>query len=343
MDFANSTDFHAKLLCASLPGQRQLGCVIARPAFRIEGRRLAPVPEPIWPIDAGPLTTSAGEFPGDKPLLTGGIDVFVLGSAYAPGGEPVEELQVRLRVGSELERSLRVVGNRIWERARRGLRASQPEPFVSLPLSYANAYGGRTAVDGGELPCATNPEGKGYYLSEEAALGGPLPNLEDPASPITSWQDQPEPAGVAPYPAGGSLRALNALEFDPENVDDPKVERIKPLLFNLAHPKLILAPGRAPKPGDEIEVTCVRPEGDLRFEMPDLSLHVHVQLEDRSHLFPLHLDQIGIFAEEGRVMLSYRVVFRYRLAPLERRRATLHAGPVPESLPPGYVAVWEED
>ena len=100
-------------------------------------------------------------------------------------------------------------------------------------------------------------------------------------------------------------------------------------------------PAQTPRPGETIEVTNVRPSGALRFVMPDMAMHAHVQLEDRQFVFPLHLDQIGILAEENRVFLSFRVAFTYRIVPLERRRVTLWRGPAPAEIPERYRATWE--
>ena len=86
MDFANTTAFSADLLSAAPAGPYQLGCVIARPTFRIEGRELIPTPDEPWPIDSAPYTTPLGACPGDKPLLSGGVDVMVAGHARAPAG-----------------------------------------------------------------------------------------------------------------------------------------------------------------------------------------------------------------------------------------------------------------
>lgn len=342
MDLANTTPFNADILRTAFGEDHLLAALIARPTFRIEGRELVPTPDEPWPVDAGPMETPAGSFPGDMPFLSGGVDVFLVGNAYQPGGAEGPTLRVDVRVGEDFERQLLVIGDRTWQRNGAGLVASEPQPFVSMSLGYENAYGGKATIPEGEMTCMANPLGKGFYVSAEQAEGGALPNLEDPESPIASWEDKPEPVGTAPYPEDGSLRPLIAVEFDPENLDVPKLDRVKPLFFNRAHPKMIIEPARAPKPGAEITATHVRPDGDLRFVLPELELHAHVQLEDRSYVFPLHLDQIGILAEDERVFLSYRVVFRYRVAPLERRRTTLRAGALPSAVPDDYVQVWED-
>jgi len=341
VDLRNRTDANARLLGSGADADHQLGCLIARPTFRIEGRELVPTPDAPWPIEPTAHETEYGAFPGDVPFLTGGIDVFVVGNAYAPNGS-ASQLDVSVQVGADFGRTIRVVGDRTWERSADGLRPSEPEPFRSMPLGWEQAFGGKVVLDTGELPFGANPAGKGFYIEEERAVGQPLPNLEDPADPVERWDDRPEPVGTAPYPPDGFLRVLNAIDFDPENLEDPRLDRIKPLFFNAAHPKMILEPGREPKPGDDIEVSGVRPDGALRFAMPDVPFHAHVQLEERSYLFPLHLDQIGILADTLRVFLSYRVVFRYRVAPLERRRVTLHAGRAPVAVPDDYVEEWED-
>jgi len=343
MELQNRTPLAADLLSTVFGEDRMLAAVIARGTWRIEGKHLVPTPDAPWPIDASPMTTSAGEFPGDMPFLTGGIDFIVAGHAVAPGPGEVRRLRVEARIGDRFEHAIDVIGDRIWERSPGGLRPSPPEPFTRMSLGFENAFGGEATLPQGKLPYPSNPAGKGYYPLEELALNQPLPNLENPEHRITRFDDTPEPAGLGPYPFEGALRVMNAVDTDLSDPRNPQAERIKPLLFNHAHPKMILAPDNAPEPGEEVSITGVQKGSEpLRFQLPDLSLHAHVQLEDRHFLFPLHLDQIGVLTDARRVFLSYRVVFRYRIRPLERRRTTLYEGPLPESTPEAYVNAWEE-
>lgn len=314
---------------------RAPGTVLAE--FRMTGSRLVPSPDDPWPIEVEPVKTPHGEFPADTPCLNGGVDVFVVGQAHQPSGRTGRELRVDIKVGSGFRRSIRVVGDRVWRRRRGKLVASDPVPFSTMPLTYDRAYGGKLELDEGEVAWPANPHGKGFYLREDQAEGQPLPNLEDPERPITGFMDRPPTVGTAPYPMDGSLRALNAVQMSPDN---RAIERIKPLFFNGAHPDLIIPPAQAPKGGDLVEVTNVHPGGPLRFALPDLALHVHVQLEERSYVCPLHLDQIAVLTDDAKVFLSYRVGFKYRLVPHDRRRTTLHPGAVPESVPADYVTVW---
>jgi hypothetical protein len=324
MKFLNATPGNARLLTTTFGPDHMLAAVIARPVFHIEGERLIPEPAIQWPIQAAPAETRYGQFPADVPFLTGGIDLFVVGSAWQHGGGEGQRLAMDVRVGDAFHRQIAVIGDRQWIRLGENIVASDPAPFCSMPLRYEYAYGGKVQTERGEMTWPANPVGKGFYLNAEQAAGQPLPNLEDPAHPITSFEDRPDPVATAPYPAEGSARALNALELD---LTEGKfgIRRIKPTLFNYAHPRMILAPGQA-KPGDLVEVTHALPEGALRFTLPDLGLTARVELEERSFDFPLHLDQICIFTAERKVFLSYRTVFKYRLVKGERRTATLRQG-----------------
>jgi hypothetical protein len=321
MEFTNTTGATARLLSTTFGPDHMQAAVIARPVFRIQGEQLVEAPDLAWPIDTMPTPTAYGPFPGDLPFLTGGIDLFVFGSAWQAESKPGTRLTMDIRVGENFHRRLAVIGDRYWVGQGNGLVPSDPAPFIDMPLTYANAYGGSVDTEQGMANWPANPNGKGFYLTAEQAVGGPLPNIEDPGHLIGSFEDRPEPIATAPYPAEGSLRALNAVDLDltPGKFG---IRRIKPTLFNHAHPAMMLPPGSA-RPGDTVEITHASPEASLRFALPALPLEAHVELEDRAYDFPLHIDQIGILTMERRVFLSYRTVFKYRLVRRERRRTTL--------------------
>lgn len=340
MDFENHTQHNGRFLNTGWSEHTMLGAVIARPTFRVQSGRLVETPDLQWPIEPGQMETPAGQFPGDVPFLTGGVDVFVVGTVYQPGGMPAPDLQVEVRIGSHFRRLLDVFGNRVWEKRWGKLVPSDPEPFVSMPLSLEGAFGGVTGRDGQQYVWPLNQGGRGFYLTAEGAEGNPLPNFEDAEDPIASFDDQPQPFCLVPLPPDNGLRAMSAVELE-SHADGERIRQITPRLFNRAHPKMIVSPEHAPRAGDEIVVTCVRPEGDVRFSVPEHTLHAHVQLEDRHHLFPLHLDLIGILADEQRVVLGYRVVFEYAYRRMERRLTALYPGPVPGTVPSSYVRLWD--
>ena len=275
MEFANTTPAPAAFLNTTFGENHMLGAVVARPAFRVEGGELLPTQDLRWPVGHLPAETPYGTFPGDVPFLTGGIDVFVIGSVWQPGARPGTELTAEIRIGERFLRRVTAIGDRRWLRQNGSLVPGPAEPFVSMPLSYERAFGG--AVETGNGPCAwpANPAGKGFYMTPEQAEGQPLPNLEDPEHRIVSIEDRPEPMATGPYPAQGSLLMEHAVELDLDSAN-PGLKRIRPLMFNHAHPRMILAPADTPRDGEVVEITHASPGGALRFRMPGLAFHARV-------------------------------------------------------------------
>lgn len=146
-------------------------------------------------------------------------DVVVEGSAWARGGTAVERSEVVARIGDHTKR-VAVFGRRFIEYTSGG-RAyiGPPEPFESIPLDDAHAYGGMdprvpirkphdlhstlaiVADHPGMYP--RNPMGCGYLVLTERVDGFELPNLEDPddlltderlfAKELENWHRQPLP------------------------------------------------------------------------------------------------------------------------------------------------------
>lgn len=337
MELLNSTPYGAGFFNTVVSDTGLLGAVVCKPTFRIEpteGTDLLPAPEDPWPVTNEPVETDWGTFDGELPFIRRGVDLIFVGNVHAPHGQAIPVLDVDVAVGSAFRRTLRVFGDRWWVRSGEQLVPSRPEPFESMPLSYAHAFGGTCEVETGEMDWPANPDGKGFYVEAWQAEHQPLPNIEDPNRLIRSWDDRPDTIGTAPYPVKWSLRAVNAVEIDESHPDGPRVERILPTYFNNAHPRMIVTDPVGP--GDEVSVTHARPEGQLRFRIPDLRMHVHVQLEERNFVFPMHLEQITVIGEERRVMFSLRTCFRYDVIPLERRVVTIRPGPVPDDVPPSY-------
>jgi len=339
MDLLNRTGAAAAFVNTIVAEDRLLGAVAIKTVFRIVGGQLVRDHERAWPAGGDPVKTEFGEIEGDSPFLRGGVDLMVLGKAYVPEGRGYWT-QVSVRAGS-LVYDMYVIGDRIWQKTQGGeLTPSYPVPFESMPLSWDRAYGGKAKVETGELPWGANPVGRGFYMDAAAAEGQPLPNIEDPANPVRTWQTQPEPRGVAPYDRTWMLRLERAADIDLTG-PRPRITRINPEYFNNANPRLVLKP--PPAAGEAITVTNVRPRGGAcSFVLPDLSYHVYVQLQDRAYVFPAHLEAIIVLVEEERVVLAHKCGFRYRMVPLERRAAVLYEGKAPERPPLSYHIIWQE-
>ncbi|AUX42813.1 uncharacterized protein SOCE26_042470 [Sorangium cellulosum] len=347
MKLRNETRHPALLLrtASARSDDHMLGCAIARPTYRVAGGALVGTPDEPWPISGEPAATALGKMPGDKPFYMGGIDVLLGGKVRQPGGAARPRLDVELEVGRSFRRRIAVLGDRTWVPGAGGtLVPSEPEPFVSMELDYGRAFGGTCPTDYGlDMPFTPNPAGRGFYLDAKRALGKPLPNLEDPNRLLRSFDDTPDPVGLGYYPGEGALRvkaATSAAMPEPSRLAPDRAPEVKvghrnilPTFFNMGHPGMMIEAGGEPRPGDGIRLTHGLRGGDLAFVMPDLRMHIHVQLEGREYVFPMHLDQIGIVAGEGRVFFSLRCVFEYHVRKEERRTATLHDGPTPAVIP----------
>lgn len=147
-------------------------------------------------------------------------DVAVLGSAFAPSGQPVRQVQVGLEIANRSKLIL-VIGDRFVEWGNGGRpRLGEAEPFITMPMSIDRAYGGcdfRVPFDkydprsmGVTFDCdypglyPRNPWGTGYLVMPEPIEGMPLPNLEDPDDLLTDDRiitSKPEQWYLQPMPA----------------------------------------------------------------------------------------------------------------------------------------------
>jgi uncharacterized protein YjbI with pentapeptide repeats len=196
----NLTNFLFATKAASRrPPQREMTCIV-RAAFAIvPGAPLAPLEH----LDQGALSfdsfaedddecSGACLAPGDFADFKLGAEVLLKGSCHTPGGRALTECPVHFGVG-DWSKSIRVVGPRQWGGAT-GDAPSNPTPFTTMPITWANAFGGP-----GFEP---NPVGRGV-------VGPDVPSLEYPGAPVRSRADRNPPATFGPinpyWPARASL------------------------------------------------------------------------------------------------------------------------------------------
>jgi hypothetical protein len=319
MDLENRTPFHAALYRGCIDDRRMYGSVVARLTYDLRGDALVLAEEQSWPVKPGPWDGPHGPMEGDELFYRGGVDLFVFGAARPPDGKPVGSLDVTVAAGRNFSTSVRVFGDRRWEKRWRRLEMTPPRPFDAVALTIQNAYGGADEWDELPIPFPSNPAGRGYAISAESADGKALPNIEDPARLIRSWEDQPQPVGVGVCPMGCGPRILDRVVFEEGT---GVLKEIKPTFYNHAFPRMI-----APflEPGDPIRVTGVRPGGPVEFALPPPPLTVRVRIGRHGDEGPLPIDQVGIDVEKRQVFLTYRYPFRYVLTPLEPRCCELLA------------------
>ena len=321
MKLKNDTRYPARLFRGCIDERRIVASTMVRVTYDLEGGVLRPAEQQLWPVSPGPWDGPHGPMPSDQRFVRDGVDVLVFGSARSAGGRQVPYIEVEVRVGPAWRARIHAWGDRVWRGGRGGLVASAPEPVREVPLTLARAFGGKDRWDGIDVPFVDNPEGRGYYLDEASARGGPLPDLEDPDAFVRAWTDHPEPVGTGACAMHFGPRVRRGFELDD---DSAAIRKIRPIYFNDAFPRMI-AP-RA-QPGDRVELRGVREDGVLAFTLPDSGLRVRVQIgDDAGERIPT-IDQIGVEPDARRVFITYRFPFRYRYTPHQRRCCTLGLAP----------------
>lgn len=256
---------------------------------------------------ADPATSSI-RMPSDMSLAKPATDVLLTGRAHAPDGRPATGMDVSVRVGP-VRRTVRVFGDRVWVRRFAGYRASDPAPFVRMPLVWERAFGGTVVVRGTARAEPRNPVGTGYWEPGAASPreGLALPNLEDPEHPIRSTALGPTPACFAPVAehwlprrdyAGsyGEAWQRHRAPYLPADFD--------PRFFQLA-PTAMVAPGYLIG-GEPVEALGVTPSGALRFTVPRLAVQVTYVVDGAPEPRPAPLDTVLVQPDIRRVLLTWR-------------------------------------
>jgi hypothetical protein len=298
----------------TIDDDRLAASVFVRVTYQCSHGRLTPSAEQTWGVSPGPWECDYGKMESDDVFIKGGVDFIVFGHARAPKGRVTHQMDVAVQINEELRRVL-VFGDRVWQRRGRQIVPSEPKPFEAIPLSSEYAFGGKDKWDGLDVPFPANPDGKGFYISIDAAVGNLLPNIEDPNDRIREWNDQPAPAGVAVCPPGHPKRIEN-LVFDERGV----LKELRPAFYNAAFPDMIFPSVR---PGDRVTIWGVRADGPMQFVLPAAHLVVRLQFDHEVIERSPAIDQIGVEPDRDRVFVSYRYPFRYVLYPLQKRSCEL--------------------
>jgi hypothetical protein len=200
-----------------LPGQTPDGehimAVLVKRTYDIGGRRCvrAEADRKLIPGDVhyGDPMNSTVRFETDFIPFKVATDVVLNGTAYAPDGKRTAAMEASLRIG-QVQKTIRVIGDRVCRhRDNRPPLFTDPVTFSSMELRYERSYGGVDIYSNPVVPCAypRNHLGRGFVVKnvKKAVENLPLPNLEDPAAPLTperiitgevkDWVRQPMPQG----------------------------------------------------------------------------------------------------------------------------------------------------
>lgn len=254
---------------------------------------------------------SSLKYASEAHLSKPSTDVVVIGEACAPDQRLVTELDVSIAV-EHRRKTLRVFGDRRWEKGLFGIRMSDPLPFETMPLIYERAFGGTHVVnpENNEVVFEPrNPIGRGFAGKRKSAEldGMKLPNLEDPTSLITKTTQAPAPAGCGFLSPAWEPRKSFAGTYDevwqqtraPYLPDDFQSE-----YFNAAHPDLIWH-GYL-QGGEPVEAINVSPAGPLRFTLPTCRVEAAVRIGGKTESPPMHLETVLLEPSVSTLCLTWR-------------------------------------
>ena len=255
-------------------------------------------------------------------------DVLLIGSAHAPAGTAVSRMRVRLRVDT-IDKSIDVVGDRVWQAGLLGVGMSAPRPFERMFLSYDRAYGGMDPACDQQRSYAANPVGRGWHrhLKDAQLDGRPLPNLEEPGRAVRTPRDDATPTALGPVGRAWPERAGYAGTYDQAWLD-----RRFPFLpedFDDRYYQAAPSDQQLPIPGNALQVALdgFTPDGPRHFALPQF--HAPVQIEPRRGPTEVHagrLDTIVFEPDEARFTMTWRVTRPLRRSVFDIRRARVGTG-----------------
>lgn len=237
-------------------------------------------------------------------------DILLLGSAYAPGGRPTQQVQVALQVGT-LVKSFQVVGDRHWVGSAAGARASQPEPFKVLPISYGGAFGGVDESDPDQRAAfISNPVGRGFCKRQDAVWldGRPLPNNQDASDPVTHPNGNYVPKAFGPIGRGWRGRIEFAGTYDEEWMQG--TFPFLPADFDKRYYQAAPLDQQLPIPNGPLEVVLINltPDGRRHFGVPYFDAPIHVfPRQGARERHTAQLDTIVFEPDRERFTLTWRL------------------------------------
>jgi hypothetical protein len=270
-------------------------------------------------------------------------DVVLNGRAYAPGDRPVQALTATLAVGS-YRKNVLVIGDRVARYRDGGPPVfTEPAPFTEMELRYERAYGGVDIYSDPKVQClyGRNHLGRGFAVANvpRAVDNLPLPNLEDPADPLTPerltighfihWEQQPMPQGFGWFSKYWRPRALMAgvMPADRETerelraaytqlvppamrpmYDQTGLPDIDFRFFNGASPGLVRPYLAGHEPIRAINLT---PGGDLTFGLPDERPRITLDIGSGPQEDAVVLHTVMIRMDEQELDLVWRMAIPY--------------------------------
>ncbi len=330
MDIQNNTPFETSLAIGLGPNRQPCVSLVVKATYTIPAEQgMAPkVAESQIEFFKGDEyhdgdVTGSLLYETDDIAFKPNADIVVVGHANTPGLRPMHQLDVMLRVG-RLQKVVRVFGDRHWLFPSKMVMVpiiTDPKPFQTLPLRYEYAFGGTDRKAAKWF--SKNAIGKGFIGNKkpESVDGKPLPNIEDPYRLISSWDDEPDPAGFGFYSrtwqpriglggtvqGGAEAHPLFGLGSDFSvayfNGAPPDLQVPGYLVGNEAVEMMNFTPDgprRFPLPG-------VRPSLVLRtLQHPEDEVPAEMQEPPQAHQLKPNLDTLVLLPDEGVFYMVWR-------------------------------------
>lgn len=270
-------------------------------SLRLAEEQLPPEAAPVYTAEEG---RSSLRYEADLTAVKPGTDVYVNGSAYAPGGRPTTSCKVTLAI-RDRSKTLDVVGDRTFKRELTGqVAASTPLPFATMPLTYERAYGGYDDEDpdpARHTLYPPNPVGIGVHKGAKL-LGKRAPNIS-----LGTGLGRKAAAGFGAVASHWHPRITHGGTYDAA-----WVEQRKPLLPEDWSPRFLMA---APEDqqfvphlrgGETVELHGMTPSGAMRLQIPKVYLGFTTRVHDQDHYTRGWLVSVVIEPDEGRLLATWQ-------------------------------------
>jgi hypothetical protein len=267
------------------------------------------VPPVLAPEYFGAPGQSSLRYDSDLLAVKPGTDLLLLASAHAPGGQPAPSVAVGLRVGP-IRKQLVVHGERVFVQGATGVTTTAPRPFITRPIRYELAFGGRDYSDPdprNHRIDERNPVGRGFAVREAQLVNTPAHSIEYPGTNPASTG----PAGFGPVDPGWLPRRRLAGTYD-----DAWARGKKPLLPDDYDPAYALSSPvdqRLPAPlagGERVELLNLTPGGRLIFEIPRVRLEFTSIFGRRRESHPSQLAAVLVEPDEMRLSIVWQSTLR---------------------------------
>jgi uncharacterized protein YjbI with pentapeptide repeats len=244
-----------------------------------------------------------GDEPMDRGLKKARGGFAVQGSAFPLTDGQATGMAVRVNLGP-CSKTLHVHPPRRWEKALAGYRTVVTGPLEPLPITAANAFGGKGY--------GSNPQGMGYVADTQNYDGVPLPAIETQTQGITEPDLVPDWAGLMPMSPQSDLRRqylgtldeqwklqrapFLPLDTDPRWFDEVAQDQCIDTYWQGTEPWAVA--GMHPR------------HAEVSGRLPGFRPRLFVERKDR-HEQPiaettLDLDTVWLFPDAERVLLLYR-------------------------------------